>query len=80
MQVQFGKCTFLGFQVRMLLEEENVEGEPKPFQMARNVYTSCMDKEGIERLGTKPLKDTLRVRLREGKCSIPCAFGVHWQR
>ena len=50
-------------QVRMLLEEENAPGEPKPFQMARNVYKSCMDKESIEQLGTEPLKEKLRVRV-----------------
>ena len=48
-------------QVRMLLEEQNVEGEPKPFQMARNVYKSCMDKERIEQLGSEPLKKTIMV-------------------
>jgi membrane metallo-endopeptidase-like protein 1 len=46
-------------QVRMLLEEENTEDEPKPFQMARSVYMSCMDKERIEQLGTEPLKNIL---------------------
>ena len=45
----------------MLLEEPNVEGEPKPFQMARNVYKSCMDKERIEQLGSEPLKKTIMV-------------------
>ena len=45
----------------MLLEEQNVEGEPKPFQMARNVYKSCMDKERIEQLGSEPLKKTIMV-------------------
>ena len=52
----------------MLLEEPNVEGEPKPFQMARNVYKSCMDKERIEQLGSEPLKKTIMVsrdQLRE---------------
>ena len=48
-------------QVRMLLEEPNVEGEPKPFQMARNVYKSCMGKERIEQLGSEPLKKTIMV-------------------
>ena len=42
-----------------MLEEPNVEGEPKPFQMARNVYKSCMDKERIEQLGSEPLKKTI---------------------
>ena len=46
----------------MLLEEPNLEGEPKPFQMARNVYKSCMDKERIEQLGSEPLKKTIMVR------------------
>ena len=45
----------------MLLEEPNVEGEPKPFQMARNVYKSCMGKERIEQLGSEPLKKTIMV-------------------
>ena len=54
-------------QVRMLLEEQNVEGEPKPFQMARNVYKSCMDKERIEQLGSQPLKNTILVRAGGGR-------------
>lgn len=49
------------FQVRMLLEEENVEGEPKPFRMARDVYKSCMDKDQIEALGLEPLKMILKT-------------------
>ena len=49
----------------MLLEEQNVEGEPKPFQMARNVYKSCMDKERIEQLGSEPLKKTIMVSEHE---------------
>ncbi len=44
----------------MLLEENNVAGEPKPFRMARDVYKSCMDKDGIERLGLEPLKRILK--------------------
>jgi predicted metalloendopeptidase len=52
-------------QVRMLLEEGNSEGEPKPFQMARNVYKSCMDKKRIEQLGTQPLKNTILVSGKE---------------
>ena len=51
----------------MLLEEQNVEGEPKPFQMARNVYKSCMDKERIEQLGSQPLKNTILVRAGGGR-------------
>ena len=47
-------------QVRMLLEEPPLEGEAKPITMARAVYQSCMDTEGIERLGLEPVKDILR--------------------
>ena len=47
-------------QVRMLLEEPPKEGEAKPITMARAVYQSCMDTEGIERLGLEPVKDILR--------------------
>ncbi|TRY73034.1 hypothetical protein TCAL_01898 [Tigriopus californicus] len=48
-------------QVRLLLEEENSPDEAKSFHMARYVYQSCMDKEGIERLGVDPLKQILRT-------------------
>ena len=55
----------------MLLEEPNVEGEPKPFQMARNVYKSCMGKERIEQLGSEPLKKTIMVSRDEfGRCNL----------
>ena len=54
----------------MLLEEQNVEGEPKPFQMARNVYKSCMDKERIEQLGSEPLKKTIMVSTSNVKRKI----------
>ena len=67
----------------MLLEEPNVEGEPKPFQMARNVYKSCMGKERIEQLGSEPLKKTIMVsrdefgkETNEMRCSTYIGFGI----
>ena len=53
-----------------MLEEPNVEGEPKPFQMARNVYKSCMDKERIEQLSTQPLKSTILVSAAGGRREV----------
>lgn len=44
----------------MLLEEESLPYEPKPFRMAKDVYKSCMDKDRIEDLGVEPLKGILK--------------------
>ena len=38
----------LDVQVRGLLEGEIKPNDPKPFQMAKSVFQSCMDKETIE--------------------------------
>ena len=38
----------LDVQVRGLLEGEIKASDPKPFQMAKSVFQSCMDKETIE--------------------------------
>ncbi len=43
----------------MILEEESLPGEAKPFRMAKDVYKSCMDLENIERLGLAPIKQIL---------------------
>ena len=34
--------------------------EPKPFQMAKSVYQSCMNRAKIEELGFEPLKSVLK--------------------
>ena len=41
----------LFLQIRIILEEQSLPGEAKPFQMARDVYKSCMDVGKIEELG-----------------------------
>ena len=44
----------------MLLESDSPIDEAKPFRMARDVYKSCMDKEQIEIMGVRPLKEILK--------------------
>ncbi len=44
----------------MLLESDSPKDEAKPFRMARDVYKSCMDKDQIEMMGVRPLKDILK--------------------
>ena len=60
----------------MLLEAESPKDEPKPFRMARDVYKSCMDTEGIEALGIQPMKDILKQfggwPGEAEKCSLKC--------
>ena len=34
--------------------------EPKPFQMAKSVYQSCMNKELIEKRGLEPVKSIIK--------------------
>lgn len=50
----------LNEQVRGLLEGEIEATDPKPFQMAKSVFQSCMDREKIEERGLEPLKQILR--------------------
>jgi len=50
----------LDVQVRGLLEGEIKASDPKPFQMAKSVFQSCMDKETIEAAGLEPLKVILK--------------------
>jgi len=50
----------LDVQVRGLLEGEIKASDPKPFQMAKSVFQSCMDKETIEAAGLEPLKLILK--------------------
>jgi len=50
----------LDVQVRGLLEGEIKPNDPKPFQMAKSVFQSCMDKETIEANGLEPLKLILK--------------------
>jgi len=50
----------LDVQVRGLLEGEIKPNDPKPFQMAKSVFQSCMDKETIEAAGLEPLKLILK--------------------
>jgi len=50
----------LDVQVRGLLEGEIKPNDPKPFQMAKSVFQSCMDKETIEANGLEPLKMILK--------------------
>jgi len=50
----------LDVQVRGLLEGEIKASDPKPFQMAKSVFQSCMDKETIEAAGLDPLKLILK--------------------
>jgi len=50
----------LDVQVRGLLEGEIKASDPKPFQMAKSVFQSCMDKETIETAGLEPLKLILK--------------------
>jgi len=50
----------LDIQVRGLLEGAIEEEEPKPFQMAKSVFQSCMDTEKIETVGLTNLHAMLR--------------------
>ncbi|XP_023345566.1 neprilysin-2 [Eurytemora carolleeae] len=47
-------------QVRGLLEGEFKPDEPKPFQMAKSVFQSCMNTDLIEELGIEPLHKLLK--------------------
>ena len=47
-------------QVRGLLEGNIEAAEPKPFQMAKSVFQSCMNKEKIEERGFTPLTSVLK--------------------
>jgi predicted metalloendopeptidase len=42
------------------LEGDIEASEPKPFQMAKSVFQSCMNKERIEERGFTPLKSVLK--------------------
>jgi len=50
----------LNEQIKGLLSSEIAATEPKPFQLAKSVYQSCMDREKIEERGLEPLKDLLQ--------------------
>ncbi|XP_021947553.1 neprilysin-2 isoform X2 [Folsomia candida] len=47
-------------QVRILVEEPVKPDEPKPFQLVKNLYQSCMNKSLIESLGVKPMNEILK--------------------
>ena len=47
-------------QVRALLEGEIGAAEPKPFQMVKSVYQSCMNRELIEQRGLEPVRGILK--------------------
>ena len=47
-------------QVRVLLEEDIKATDPKPFQMVKSVYQSCMNREVIEQRGLDPVKSILK--------------------
>ena len=46
-------------QVRVLLEEDIKATDPKPFQVVKSVYQSCMNREVIEQRGLDPVKSIL---------------------
>ena len=48
------------YQVRGLLEGGIELSDPKPFNMAKIVFQSCMNKEKIEERGLAPLKSVLK--------------------
>jgi len=50
----------LNEQVRGLLEGPIEASDPKPFQMAKSVFQSCMNKERIELNGFTPVKSVLK--------------------
>ena len=47
-------------QVRALLEGDIKATDPKPFQMVKSVYQSCMNREAIEQRGHDPVKSILK--------------------
>ena len=47
-------------QVRVLLEEDIKATDPKPFQVVKSVYQSCMNREVIEQRGLDPVKSILK--------------------
>jgi len=65
----------LNEQVRGLLEGDIEAAEPKPFQMAKSVFQSCMNKERIEERGFTPLKSMLK---RMG--GWPLLEGASWDQ
>jgi len=64
----------LNEQVRGLLGGDIVATEPKPFQMAKSVYQSCMNKELIEKKGLEPVKSILK---KLG--GWPLLEGIEWK-
>ena len=42
------------------MEGDILATDPKPFQMAKSVFQSCMNKELIEKRGVEPLMEVLK--------------------
>ena len=57
-----------------MLGGDIVATEPKPFQMAKSVYQSCMNKELIEKKGLEPVKSILK---KLG--GWPLLEGIEWK-
>ena len=57
-----------------MLGGDIVATEPKPFQMAKSVYQSCMNKELIEKKGLEPVKNILK---KLG--GWPLLEGIEWK-
>ena len=56
----FSIITVIIIQVRVLLEGDIKATEPKPFQMVKSVFQSCMNRELIEQRGLDPVKSILK--------------------
>ena len=52
--------TDLSSQVRTLLEGDILATDPKPFQMVKSVFQSCMNRELIESRGLEPVRAILK--------------------
>lgn len=46
-------------QLRRILEQPPLPNEPKPFQLVKQFYSSCLDEVTIEERGLQPLHDIL---------------------
>lgn len=60
-------------QLRSLISEKIDPNDSKPFNLAKNLYTACMNKSLIEERGLKPLRD-----ISESLGGWPVVKGDRW--
>ena len=51
----------LNEQLRDILESNSTEEESMVFHQAKGYYKSCMDLDGLQKMGLTPLKDLLKT-------------------